>query len=340
MSTVQCHLLNLCHLTRRRSAFHSVSEGVDHHQAQRPSTQALELCYMKNSPIRQYRLEALPVFADDPWQMSYGERTVLEGMLSMIKPSLALEIGRAEGGSLRRIAAHSERVISLDLVDASHDIMSLPNVRALSGDSHALLPAELEHAAATEDNIDFVLVDGDHSAQGVRQDMEDLLNSRAISQTVILAHDTLNEEVRQGLQEVDYEAHEHLAWIDLDFVPGYVARLPERFGECWGGLGLIVIDDGRAFRSGGARHSEHLVEQPKLVWPVAQWLRTQGVQADAQLTDLELIPAAAMHRCKEESLMLQADLERHQAWLRGIQSSASWRLTSPLRNLKRRLLQR
>jgi hypothetical protein len=170
--------------------------------------------------------------------------------------------------------------------------------------------------------------------------MEDLLNSPAVGQTVILAHDTLNEEVRQGLQEVDYDAHEHLAWVDLDFVPGYVARLPERFGECWGGLGLIIIDDGRMFRSGGTRHNEHLVEQSKLVWPVAQWLRTQGVQADSALADLKLVPAAVLHQCQEESSTLQADLEQHQAWLRGIQGSASWRLTSPLRNLKHRLLKR
>jgi hypothetical protein len=295
---------------------------------------------MKNSSARERRLGALPAFGDDPWQMSYGERTVLEGMLSMVKPSLALELGRAEGGSLRRIAAHSDRVISLDLVEAPLDIMNLPNVRALSGNSHALLPAELQQVEAAEENIDFVLVDGDHSAEGVRRDMEDLLNSRALGQTVILAHDTLNEEVRQGLQEVDYDAHEHLAWVDLDFVPGYVARLPERFGECWGGLGLIIIDDERTFRSDGTRHSEHLVEQSTLVWPVAQWLRMQGAGADTLPAELELVPATSLHRCQEETSTLQAELERHQAWLRGIQGSASWRLTLPLRNLKRRLLQR
>ncbi len=48
--------------------------------------------------------------------MRYGERFALEGILESLKPRLAIEIGTAQGGSLRRIAAHAEEVHSFDIV--------------------------------------------------------------------------------------------------------------------------------------------------------------------------------------------------------------------------------
>ncbi len=273
----------------------------------------------------------LPAFASGPWQMSYGERTTLEGMLAMIHPDTAIEIGRAEGGSLRRIAAHSRRVISLDVVEPSSAISELTNVSALVGDSHTLLPAELRRIADENGNVDFVLVDGDHSRAGVRQDMLDLLASDAVARTVILAHDTLNEEVRAGLNDLDYDRYEKVAWVDLDFVPGYVARLPARLGECWGGLGLVVVDASRSFRTGQQRRGVDLIDQSQLIWPAAQWIRSESNSA------IELVPKKLLTDAETRSGALERELGRHRQWLESIQTSASWRLTEPLRALKRRL---
>jgi methyltransferase family protein len=296
---------------------------------------------MTNPTAKQPRaLSDLPAFSPQPWQMSYGERTAIEGVLAMVKPRLAIEIGRAEGGSLRRIAEHSDRVVSLDIVDAPAELAELTNVRTLSGDSHALLPEELKRMSEEGQNVDFVLVDGDHSTEGVRRDMQDLVDSPALASTVILAHDTLNEEVRQGLQEVDYDAHEKVAWVDLDFIPGYVARLPQRLGECWGGLGLVVVDASGAFRPAAQRRNRDLFEQPKLVWPAAQWIRREGAGAAERLDEVTLVADSALTEAQRENAILAAELERHRGWLRGIHSSASWRLTSPLRALKSGLLER
>ena len=282
-------------------------------------------------------LRDLPAFSRSPWQMSYGERTVIEGMLAMLKPQLSIEIGRAEGGSLRRIAEHSGEVISFDIVDPSPELSELSNVTTLTGDSHVLLREALDRIADDGQLVDFVLVDGDHSAAGVRSDMIDLLNSPAVTNTVILAHDTLNEEVRQGLAEVDYDASEKVAWVDLDFIPGYVARLPERLGECWGGIGLVVVDSSGAFRSGGPRRGEDLFEQAQLIWPAAQWIRREGAASAELLASITLVADSSLTEAQHEVSVLTEDLERHRAWLRGIEHSVSWRLTSPLRTLKRRL---
>ncbi len=46
------------------------------------------------SKSEQPQLRELPAFSGRPWQMSYGERTAIEGMLAMLQPKLSIEIGR------------------------------------------------------------------------------------------------------------------------------------------------------------------------------------------------------------------------------------------------------
>ena len=185
----------------------------------------------------------MELFEDPIWQMSYGERAAVEGVLHWLKPSLAIEIGSAEGACLRRIAQYSAEVHSFDLVAPT--IENLPDhVQLHGGDSHQLLPEVLACFAEAGRNVDFVMVDGDHSAEGVRRDIEDLLRSPAIANTIILAHDIANELVRAGLDAVPYGAYPKVAHADLDFVPGYMGQ--DRFtGELWGGLALIIVDASR-----------------------------------------------------------------------------------------------
>lgn len=165
----------------------------------------------------------MELFEDPIWQMSYGERAAVEGVLHSLKPSLAIEIGSAEGACLRRIAQYSAEVHSFDLVAPT--IENLPDhVQLHGGDSHQLLPEVLACFAEAGRNVDFVMVDGDHSAEGVRRDIEDLLRSPAIANTIILAHDIANELVRAGLDAVPYGAYPKVAHADLDFVPGYMGQ--------------------------------------------------------------------------------------------------------------------
>lgn len=184
----------------------------------------------------------------DPWQMSFGERAALEGLLSQVKPRLALEIGTAEGGSLSRIAAHSEEVHSIDLVRCAAP--QPEHVELHVGDSRALLPQLLAQFADEGRNVDFVLVDGDHSRDGVRRDLEDLLDSAAIAATVIVMHDTFNGPVRAGITDVDFAAHRGVAFVELDLTGGYMARTGPFEGQLWGGLGLLVVDAGAERRPG------------------------------------------------------------------------------------------
>ena len=189
------------------------------------------------------------LLAHDPWQMTLGERAALEGLLVRVRPALAVEIGTAEGGSTRCLARHAREIHSFDRVHPAGLTDELPSVIAHTGDSHLLLPAFLERLVAAGRSVDFVLVDGDHTAEGVRRDVEDLLASPAVRHTVIVAHDTANESVRSGLLGAALEDHPSVAYVDLDFVAGHVSASGAFAGELWGGLGLIVVDaDARAAR--------------------------------------------------------------------------------------------
>lgn len=184
----------------------------------------------------------IELFTVNQWQMAIGQRAALEGLLAQLRPGVAVEVGTAQGGSLGRIAAHSKHVHSFDLgfqVDRS----SFSNVTFHEGDSHELLPRVLADLHADGQNVDFALVDGDHSYEGVKQDLEHLLDSDAVSRTVIVLHDAMNEDVRAGIESVDFESYPKVAFTDLNFVMQYQeAALME---EVWGGLGLVVVDAGQ-----------------------------------------------------------------------------------------------
>jgi hypothetical protein len=206
------------------------------------------------------------------------------------------------------LAAHSEQVhafdLSFELLEREIDPERLDNVVFHAGDSHVLLGETLAELAREGRRVDFALVDGDHSPEGVERDVEDLLSAEAVADTVILVHDTMNELVRAGLERVAYENYPGVGYVELDFVPGYMFREPSLRDELWGGLGLIVVESERTRPPGQSPRQTRYREAHELI-------------AGAKETRLEL--------------------ERHQEWLRATQGSASWRLTAPLRAAARTL---
>jgi hypothetical protein len=245
---------------------------------------------------------SLNLLRDPDWQMSFGERAALEGILAALSPRLAIEIGTAEGGSLRRLAAYSEEVhafdLSFELLDREREGEGFDNVVFHGGDSHVLLGETLAEIAGEGRQVDFALVDGDHSPEGVKRDVEDLLSADAVADSVILVHDTMNELVREGLERVAYESYPEVGYVELDLVPGYMFREPSLRHELWGGLGLIVVESGQPRPPGQSPRQMRYHDAHELI-------------AHAKQTRLEL--------------------ERHREWLDAVQGSASWRLTAPLR---------
>jgi hypothetical protein len=190
---------------------------------------------LRNPPI--------PLLGSTPQQMSFGERAALEGVLAQLKPRLAVEIGTHQGGSLHRIAAYSGHVHAFDLHNYVSDKAALTNVTFHFGESKALVPQVLAECAANRTQVNFALVDGDHTAEGVRADFENLLASPACAHSVILAHDTMNETVRAGIESVGLADHPNVVYAELDFLAGYRFPTGSFAGQCFGGLGLIITGD-------------------------------------------------------------------------------------------------
>lgn len=300
------------------------------------------------------RAVSLEIFEDPVWQMSLGERAAVEGVLTQLRPSLAIEIGSMEGACLQRIAAHSEETHSFDLNPPS--LPAAGNVTLHTGDSHALLAPFLDELSRQERNVDFVLVDGDHSPEGVRQDLEDLLNSAAVARTVILIHDTANERVRRGVDAVRFAAWPKVVHVELDWIPGHLFAEPALRNELWYGIGLVIVDVRTPAYFSGSVHEQRfhpagallvqirdLVLERERVPAGAQSSRSEAVTLRRRLAALELQLSAARTaeaRLRAEVLTLRPRLEGAQRALENITGSATWKLTEPFRGAKQRLARR
>jgi hypothetical protein len=182
------------------------------------------------------------LFHDTDWMMMYGERAALEGLLALARPSVALDIGVARGGSLRCIARHSTEVHAFDLrIDA--EISELTNVTAHEGNTRVTLAPWLREASLRGSSVDFALVDADHSETGVYRDLVDLLDSSVLS-GFILVHDIHHRSVRRGFNRINWADYPAVQYVDSAFVPGHVTRRrePNLHLEMWGGFALIVVN--------------------------------------------------------------------------------------------------
>jgi hypothetical protein len=266
-----------------------------------------------------------------PWQMDPGERAALEGLLCQIRPNLSIEIGTADGGSLRSIARYSGHVHSFDLAVPPNDINELANVTIHTGDSHVLLPEVLDEIARDDQNVDFVLVDGDHTSDGVERDTRDLLASAAVNTTVIVFHDTMNDEVRAGLAHIDIEAEPKVTYYDPDFLAGRLHYRSDLHHQLWGGFGVMVLGAANRSNNPPSTIDPTAYATYGLVTPVRDALVAQERNGDPGGPSRVRHALAVSHAPDDELLHLRAELAELQRAFDEVTNSKSWRLTTSLR---------
>jgi hypothetical protein len=194
---------------------------------------------------------ALPGFLDFskydlPWQMSPPEKAALIQLMDAARPEVAIEIGTYKGGSLQAMVSRAQKVYSIDTDAEVARILGLrfPNVDFRSGDSAVLLPHVLDEIAEREESLGFVLIDGDHSAEGVRADINNVLRHRPRRAVYIVFHDSFNPECRRGILQADWQMCPFIHYVEIDFVPGEFFPEPvdtAAGGSMWGGLALAMM---------------------------------------------------------------------------------------------------
>jgi predicted O-methyltransferase YrrM len=152
-------------------------------------------------------------------QMLPRERLYLYTTVLALAPERCLEIGVAEGGSSRIIHAALCDLGKGRLVALDPQPRVLPEEVRLMADRVTFLslpsPQGLQKAREVAGGLfDFVLVDGDHSTEGVLDDLEGLIEVTRPG-TLILAHDAYYPLVERGIRAA---LQERLPFVDAGMV--------------------------------------------------------------------------------------------------------------------------
>lgn len=177
------------------------------------------------------------------WDMNHPERLALIAILSHLNPLCSIEIGIPKDGSLSLISQYSKMVFSIDTdSNIPSKFSHLKNVNFFIAPSSAILPTLLHELDAENVPVEFILIDGDHSAEGVKRDIDFLLSYIPKKPLYVVLHDSFNPECRRGMLEANWEKSLYVHQIDIDFIPGRLVEDGEAtHGEMCGGLALAYL---------------------------------------------------------------------------------------------------
>ena len=174
------------------------------------------------------------------WIMQHEERLALVFLLSKIRPVCAIEIGTANGGSLSVISRFSQKVYTLDVDPTCSQRLGgqFPNVEFITGKSQNTLKPLLQHLKEAGARLEFVLIDGDHTGNGVRQDIEHLLSFQPTRPLFVVMHDSFMPAVRRGILEASWETNLYVHFVEVDFLSGRIE--PDNKMTCGFALAIML----------------------------------------------------------------------------------------------------
>jgi len=169
------------------------------------------------------------------------ERLVIESFLRELKPEHSIEIGSENGGTSDVIAKHSGNLTCFDVdPDVGDNLKKISNIQFRCGRSDETLPVYIRESENENRKVGFAFVDGDHSYEGVFQDLSLILSSSVFDDCVILAHDCMMDGVRRAFVDVVSKSSVDIVVSNVDFSQGVVGIQENQSKGRAGGLGLIV----------------------------------------------------------------------------------------------------
>jgi hypothetical protein len=191
-----------------------------------------------------------PTFVHDHlplhWQMTRCEKYCFASLVEYSKSEVAIEIGTYKGGSLQVISAHAKKVYSLDIDPGCKEQLGhrFPNVDFRTGDSKQMIAAVLENIRRNGEKLGFVLIDGDHTTDGVRGDINAVLNHVPERPVYVVFHDSFHPQSREGILQADWLQCPYVHFVEVDFIPGvfhYHAFDTAEPRSMYGGLAVALM---------------------------------------------------------------------------------------------------
>lgn len=187
-----------------------------------------------------------PNFLEDEftleWHMSRNERYAFIKLLEKIRPKTAIEIGCFKGGSLEVLSKYSDKVYSIDINPQVKEALDgkFSNVEIHIGNSSILIPEILRKIDENNEELEFVLIDGEHTYKAVKQDINYFLNFIPKNTLFIIFHDSFNPICRKGIRKANYSSSPYVHYVEVDFISG-IFNPGNLFRQMWGGLALVVM---------------------------------------------------------------------------------------------------
>jgi hypothetical protein len=184
-------------------------------------------------------------FTHDMWLMTDAERSALSVLLGSLRPECAIEIGTYKAGSLGILSKYSNRVYSIDMDPSfkTEYCNRFPNVKFIVGNSQDVLPGLLKNIQRNGEPLGFILVDGNHSGEGIRIDLENVLGFNPSQPLHIIMHDSFNPECRKGILTANWPSNPYVHMLELDYVVGRFASKEEsdNYRTMWCGFALAIM---------------------------------------------------------------------------------------------------
>ena len=119
---------------------------------------------------------------------------------------------------------------------------NLKNVTFLIEPATTTLPILLQELDAENIPIEFVLINGDHSAESIKGAINCLLSYIPKKPLFVVLYDSFNPECRRSILEINWDNSLYVHHVDVDFVPGrLVENKATNHREMRGGLLLAYL---------------------------------------------------------------------------------------------------
>src|ERR1019366_6042644 len=114
--------------------------------------------------------------------------------------------GTYYGGSLSLISQFSKMTYSIDIdPTVPQRLKNIASVRFLTGSSDVIVPRLLAELNKEGIPVEFILIDGEHSAAGVKRDVAWLSHYVPMKPLFVALHDSFNPDCRRGMLEAAFE---------------------------------------------------------------------------------------------------------------------------------------